>query len=311
MKLALSAAVMLLLFSACQKDFSSAGESTSLAISSDALTPLPCHSISFKIDKPDVPGEVPTFRFTKTLYPDTRVKTINMLSRVNPIYPGYKKQAVELIGTFTYEPNTAYLKGTKQVWEYYKTASGVGARRSISKSDVNLRFYFTDAGYCDYIAYTNEPGVLGPLEIYYPTGTKNIVGIYVYGRGYDNFIKYEVVPDQFGNITRFTNEYGVNAGKNSSVTYTYDYNIPRGSKNYSFIPSQNLISQEYSLLEVMQWVPQETHQRKGVSGIFYLTNGTKIEQKQVYKNYKFDSKGNQVSLTYGDNVLQKTAWFCK
>jgi hypothetical protein len=317
MKIALSAAVLLLLVSGCQKNLSGTKDSINgETLSSDALTPLPCHSISFKIDKADVPGEVPTFRFTKTLYSDTRVKTINMLSRVNPIYPGYQKQAVELIGTFTYGPNEAYLKGTSQVWEYYKTSSGAAARKSISKKNIDWRFYFNTQGYCNTVADRGRTPQAELLSVYYPTGTTDFIGaVYVYSHApgnYDLGINYKTVTDASGNILSFTTPAdGYRQGKNSYVTYTYDYSIPRGSKNYSFIPSQNLISQEYSLLEVMQWLPQAKHQRKGVSGVFYLANGTKIEQKQVYKNYQFDSKGNQLSVTYGDNVPQRTTWFCK
>jgi hypothetical protein len=76
-----------LLLTACQKDLSSTNDAiTSEAVSSDALLPLPCHTIAFNIDKPAVAGEVPPFSFTKTLYSDTRVKTIHMISRVNPIF---------------------------------------------------------------------------------------------------------------------------------------------------------------------------------------------------------------------------------
>jgi len=51
-----------------------------------------------------------------------------MLSRAWPIYPGYGKGAVELIGTFTYSgnntgifpdaPHIAYFKGTSEILGY-------------------------------------------------------------------------------------------------------------------------------------------------------------------------------------------------
>ncbi len=322
MKTALSLAMLVIVFASCQKDLSKKETVAAATVASDVLYPLPYHSTSFKSDYPIVPGEVPPFQFTKTLYPDTRVKTINMLSRVDPIYPGYKKQAVELNGTFTYATNTAYLKGTSEVWEYYKTAAGAAARKSISKNVVNWRFYFNDQGYCNQINYVNEtPGAYWPelLGVYYPTGSANYIGgIYVYTRNpnaigdYDSGVYYQPVADQYGNIVSFTTPAdGYNKGKNSYVTYTYDYNIPRGSKNYSYIPSQNLISQEYSLLEVMQWIPQPTHQRKAVAGVFYLPNGSKITQSQTYNNYRFDAHGNEISVTYGDNIPQKTTWYPK
>ena len=319
MKYFLLASVVLLLFASCQKQVSTSKALQAETLASDALLPLSCHSISFATDYPIRPGEVPPYRFSKTLYPDTRVKTISMLSRVNPIYPGYQKRAVELNGTFTYASATAYLKGTSEVWEYYKTATGAGARRSVSKKSINWRLYFTEYGYCHYITnlsdIPNQPAA-ALLEVYYPTDRPNLIAaVNVYDKApgnYDSAIYYNVTADQYGNILSFvscTNCY--NQGKNSYPTYTYDYNIPRGSKNYSFIPSQNLLSQAYSLLEVMQWVPPSTHQRKTVAGVFFLPNGSKVTQSQTYNNYKFDAIGNEISLTYGDNVLQKTTWYCK
>jgi hypothetical protein len=313
-----------LLFSACQKNLSTSDDAiTAEAVSTDALLPLPCHSISFTIDKPAVAGEVPPFSFTKTLYSDTRVKTIHMLSRVNPIYPGYAKQAVELTGTFTYGTNRAYLKGTSQVWEYYKTSTGAAAKKSISKKNVSLKFYFETQGFATgmvkritdltqspnateewmeheilWTAWSNEPNGGSLIFVARPDRAGN-AGIYYYTRN-----------DQYGNPVDFYFPYNTK-GYVSYVTYSYDYNIPRGNKNYCFIPSQNLISQEFSLLEVMQWTPQPFHQRKGVAGVFYLANNTKVVQSQVYKNYQFDAKGNQISVTYGDNVPQRTTWYCK
>ncbi len=116
-------------------------------------------------------------------------------------------------------------------------------------------------------------------------------------------ILYSPIPDQFGNITSFE----VSRNPEHYFHIEYDYSAVRGTKNFSFIPSQNLISQEYSLLEVMQWLPQNTHQRKSAGGAF-LVNGVYVNQEQVYKNYQFDTNGNQTSLTYGDNILQKTTW---
>lgn len=100
--------------------------------------------------------------------------------------------------------------------------------------------------------------------------------------------------------------------RNSRVSDTYDYTVPATNKRYNYIPSQNLISQPFSLLEVMQWLPPSTHQRKGVTGTFYpYNNSYKVAQSQTYKNHKFDSKGNLLSYTYADNAPQKTTWFCK
>lgn len=243
-----------------------------------------------------------------------------MLSRVYPIHANYKKHAVELIGTFSYGPNRSYLKGTSQVWEYYKTSTGAGARRSVSKKNINYKFYITSQGYCNKVTDLTFPSD-GPEEWQEPevlsiglnyveqyqimVSTRDTSGGYL-STGLDfKFPEF----DQFGNIVSF--DVTQSLSTNSYFKVGYDYNIPRGSKNYSFIPSQNLISQEYSLLEVMQWVPQPTHQRTTVAGVFRLPNNTWLKQRQYYHNYQFDAKGNQISVTYGDNIPQRTTWFCK
>ena len=316
MKLALCIAATLL-FTACQKDQSVVvGENRSQTVHSDVLLPLPCHSTSFVSDYPVVPGQVPPFRFTKGLYPDGRVKTMTMLSRVYPIHPVYKKQAVELMGTFTYATNTAFFKGTREVWEYYM-ADGGSARRSISKKDLSYQFDFTPQGYCRKISspdYTN-PEV---LFVNYDSDPRQISFINVTENADLNAGPALFYPqfDQYGNVSRYDQVYN---RWGSVLSYTYDYSIPRGPTNYSFIPSQNWISQEFSLLEVMQWVPQAKHQRKGVLVKFfpYITTtypfntGQEVTQGQVYKHYGFDAKGNHVYLTYADNIPQRTTWVCK
>ena len=241
-----------------------------------------------------------------------------MLSRMYQNYADYKKQGVELIGTFTYGPKLAYLKGTSQVWEYYKTSAGAAARRSISKKNVDLKFLINPQGYCDTIIDLVQPREQPWLEPDVLVINKNGLnqeqikstyrfvengGMYIYEDfKYPNY-------DQFGNIISFKRDGPYETS--SYFTAEYDYDIPRESKNYSFIPSQNLISQEYSLLEVMQWRPQPTHQRKSVAGVFWYHNINWVEQKQSYKNYRFDNKGNQISVTYSDNILQKTSWSCQ
>lgn len=300
-------------FFACQKSFEpSTPDSIALTVSDDALTPLPCHSTSFVTNHTIKPGEVPPFKFTKTLYPDTRVKTINMLSRVYPIHSAFKKHAYELIGTFTYSTNAAKFVGTRQTWEYYKTATGTAARRSILKRNINYAIHFNKYGHAAAITETVGVDPIASTQITYgyeldPTWPtpNSIVGIYVSTATEGDMLF--AVNDRYGNLLSFQFAYD-----RAYPSYSYDYTFPRGSKNYSFIPSQNLISQEYSLLEVMQWLPQATHQRKTVSGTFYYGAAqTKVVQSQTYKNYKFDTKGNEISVTYADNVLQKTTWFCK
>lgn len=318
MKFAFTALNVIVLFASCQKDLSPKEEFVNGEIvSSDALTPLPCHTTAFISNYPVKAGEVPPFRFSKTLYVDSRVKTINMLSRVYPIHSQYKKHAVELIGTFSYGPGVAYLKGTSQVWEYYKTSTGAGAKRSISKKNVSYKFYFTAAGYSKKVTAVAS-AEREVLAVYFDSDPQLVSGIYLpedpiklEGAAY-----YYPIYDKYNNLLSYDLPYNRWA---SRLSYTYDYTIPRNGKNYSFIPSQNLISQEYSLLEVMQWLPQSNHQRKSVSGIFFpykkstypFNTGQKVVQTQYYFNYKFDSRKNQISLTYADNVLQKTTWFCE
>lgn len=309
---------MLLIFSSCQKaykDDSKNGET----VSSNALAPLPCHSTSFITNYPTNAGAIPPFKFTKTLYVDTRVKTINMLARAVPVYAAYRPQACEIIGTFTYGTNTAYFKGTKEIWEYYKTSTGAGARKSVSKKNVYWRFSFNpNTGFCEIVYDMLYGGVIVELSYDY-TNPKMLTNIYLPehpDRGPSGAILYYVTNDQYGNISTFYFPYNRWI---SYPSYTYDYTKPRVAKNLSYVPSQNLICQEYSLLEVMQWLPPSTHLRKTTSGTFYpyptstypFNTGTKIVQSQTYYNQSFDAKGNMTSYTYADHVLQKTSWFCK
>jgi len=316
MKHVCSALAIIVFFSGCQKQFTSKDEVTTVVVASDAVSPLKCHTLTFTSDYPAKPGEVPPFSFRKTQYPDARIKTIWMISRRFPIHPAFKKEAVELIGTFTYAanntqnrpsaPHLAFLKGTREVWEYYKTPAGAGARRSISKENLNWKFYFSARGYCVGLVDLDKTRPSGGevpieeylLEVVYNTENPDQVDLYTYSYPYH---------DQYGNTISFYFPYG---GMTSYFRITYDYTAPRGSKNYSYIPSQNLISQEVSLVEVMQWFPPGTHARKSAGGTFPV-NGVYVNQDQVYKNYQFDAKGNQISVTYGDNVLQKTTWHCQ
>lgn len=147
------------LFISCQKKTDVPADSGSVnggvVVSENGLYPFPCHTTTFVTNYPTLPGKVPPFRFTKTLYPSGRVKTINMLSRANPIHSAFKPQAWEVLGTFTYYSNKAVFKGTKQLWEYYKTSPGTAGKRSILKRNVSLTFQFITAdedeenmGYC-------------------------------------------------------------------------------------------------------------------------------------------------------------------
>lgn len=302
----------------CRKTITPEKSETAAVVASDANSPLKSHSITFKSDYPVKPGEVPPFTFTKTQYPDSRIKTIYMLSRKNPIHPAFKKEAVELIGTFTYgsnpgnaeAPNIAYLKGTSEVFEYYKNPNGTGAKKSVSKKNVNYKINLSSEGYCVDVVDLNVPYEDNLLlsVLYLPNRTIDKIITYapniIQGNGIEAF--YYGIQDQYGNLTSFWNPYDEPNTK-SYFRVTYDYTKPRGTKNLSYTPSQNLISQEYSLCEVMQWLPQTSHLRKTGGGTFFV-NKVAVNQDQVYKNYMFDANGNETSVTYADNVLQKTTW---
>lgn len=315
MKLAFYVGSLALLFASCQKNLSEKDAALSITVASDALLPLPCHSTSFVTDYPVVAGAVPPFTFTKTLYSDTRVKTIYMVTRKNPIHQFFNRESIELSGQFSYGPNRAYLKGTKKIWSHYNYGNGV-MKKLLETKNVNLKFYFTPEGICERVTdlnYNTTPAIEDAeyTAFYIGWENKKMVGFYVKPDPGDPFVTnfYYPIYDQYGNV--LTYDIHPNSGV-PNLTYTYDYTKPRGTKNYSYIPSQNWFSQEYSLLEVMQWLPQSNHQRKSVSVAFWLPNTTeRVVQSQVYKNYQFDARGNQTSVTYGDNVPQKTTWYCK
>lgn len=321
MKLVLQAVIAIFVFSACQKDLSvKDGAITGEVIGSDALSPLPCHSTSFVTNYAVKPGEVPPFRFTKTLYSDSRVKSINMLSRANPIHSAYKKQAYELIGTFSYSYRKAKFVGTEELWEYYKTSTGAGARKSVSKKKWEYEFEFEENGYCFVVYGVDGPNMWNYHELLYIMYNREnpaaIDFVKVTENPYVTPDKYYAgINDSYGNLLSFEGSEhwgGPESRFYSRPSFTYDYTIPATNKRYNYVPTQNLISRHYSLLEVMQWLPPSKHQRKTAAGIFYpYNNGYKVVQSQVYKNQKFDSKGNLLSYTYADNVLQKTTWFCK
>lgn len=321
MKVVLSIAALAIVFASCQKNLSEKESSLSATVSSDALQPLPCHSTSFVTEHAALPGKVPPFKYVKTLYSDTRIKTINMLSRANPIYSTFKPQAWELTGTFTYAKNTAYFNGTKQLWEYYKTPTGAAAKKSIVKKNVSLKFDFynaemgteeaQEAGTC--YAVTNL------LE------NKNALRTFLYphikvGEGSDEPVLDFQVNYISGDLLT------IEAAAQDNITplaykdrMKLTFNYKQGSWNepirQSYQPTQNWISLEYTLLEVMQWLPsgyKPFQERTSVSVEFYPYNTAhKVVQSQVYKNHQYDAKRNLLSYTYGDNVKQKTTWYCK
>ncbi len=324
MKIALSAVSVLLLFAACQKDGSVKDELESFSVSSDALLPKPCHSTEFVTGYPVRPGQVPPFRFSKTLWSDNRVKTINMLSRANPIHAGFKPQAWELTGRFTYSKNAATFTGTKELWEYYKTSTGAAGKKSVLKKDVSLSFSFynaeqgteeaMEAGTC-YLVYNNLENEEALRTYLYPS--------IVVGPGSDEpQIRYAVNYSEGSQLTIYPDEVSqgpVERKHQKKITYTYRPGVYLESKkNLSYQPTQNWVSLEYTLLEVMQWLPSMYRpdiERAGVSVEFYYPHNEntyyKAVQTRQYKNYEYDSIGNLLSFTYEDNVAQQTTWICR
>lgn len=300
----------------------------------------PCHSTAFSTNYSTLPGKVPPFRFTKTHYTSGRVRTINMLSRANPNHSAFKQQAWEVIGTFTYNGvNEAYLVGTKQLWEYYKTSSGAAARKSIIKKNINLTFkFFYDYSGDDYAqAIGSCKQVLNKLEnnaIAFSTVTR--IGCcgyptYIYiGPGSDepenNFqaVRGFPLPQGTAMISSMDDLENLEGGGEDGYEFVppADYRLRKrirfttttnpNAKSFSYQPTQNWISLEYTILEAMNWTSFKLGQRATVSVEFYPNNTSyKVVQSQKYLNHKYDSKGNLLSYTYADNVLQKTTWLCK
>ena len=344
MKLVLQTLCVALFLVSCQKTLTPEKEVTTAIVASNANSPLKSHTLSLTTDYPIKPGEVPPFYFVKTLYSDHRVRTIKMLSRAYPIHRAFPKHALETIGTFTYAanigddkagaPHLAFLKGTREVFEYYKNPNGTGARRSVKKWNLDLKFYLTSQGYCSQVKDLRFP-VAGWLPqqvlliLYYPENPNAIEYMSERVRSADGQLlganHVAANNDSYGNIITAGNivAQGYNiphpdyparpAGNADQFEISYDYTAPAGTKNYSYIPSQNLISQDFSLVEVMQWLPKATYQRKTAGGRFRENPFLQFQdqfvyQDQVYKNFQFDANGNQKSLTYGDNILQKTTW---
>ncbi|MEO8584484.1 MAG: hypothetical protein ABI415_11840 [Flavitalea sp.] len=308
MKFLFASIAILSLFS-CQKEVSNNSVVIeSGTVFSDALMPLACHTTSFVTNYSTVAGQVPPFRFTKTLYPDTRVKTINMLSRAFPNYSAFKKYAYELIGTFTYSINKARFTGTRETWEYYVTTLGGAGKRSLGKMAVDYYFNFNpNNGYCLRVGVGGYTWSQSVVEYFYnDAGTELQAAFLNIAKDIDISYFY-FKHDSRGNMT---GNYHVYEPYQTLVSYQYDYTKSGGQ--YTYQPSQYAISYEYSLCEVMQWLPPAKNPRTGVSVQFYPNgNATFVKQGQVYKNNIYDPTKKLISYTYGDNVSQKITWFCK
>lgn len=321
MKLLFAALFAIAVFS-CQKKIEAPGESINgdVVESQNGVYLEPCHSTSFVTSYPVQAGKVPPFKFTKTHYPSGRVRTINMLTRAHPIHAAFKPQAWEVIGTFTYNlKDVAYFTGTKQLWEYYRTSTGASARRSIVKKNMKLTFYFfTEEHYAAPVGTVNLVSNelarkdivlwLSPWFVEFYVGESSDEPALNW-RGGEDYVNHKLIfesdvypadPDYYKLKKRLT--FGLEP---ESLAVN----------NLSYQPTQNWISLEFTQCEVMNWLPPQFHghtQRKSVAVMFYpYGNGASVVQSQVYKNHKYDAKGNLLSYTYGDAVLQKTTWLCK
>jgi hypothetical protein len=286
-------------------------------IPTDTLTTRSCDSIVFATDYPVQPGKVPPFSFTKTLYPDSTVKTIRMIARALPDYNhnmySYGLMAYETIGTFTYSPNAAKFTGTTEIWEYYTTSTGATGRKSYEKKNRDFDFSLNASGYCTLI--TERDSLI--LELKYdnpglPNTLSSLTKYYPQDEHYEEF-KFDI--DSIGNPLKIGSENPYYP----SISFDYDYS--RSGDHYNYSPTQYAVCQEYSLLEVMQWVPTSKNPRKSVAVHFLGVDSSGnsessgdlyvVTQVQNYKNHVYDTDKNLVSYTYDDNVLQKTTWFCK
>ena len=314
MKYLVLLALTMMAFLGCEKyETLDSGNDDGEEIPTDTVSKVSCDSITFTTDYEVQPGKVPPFSFTKTLNPDSTVKTIRMMSRAIPDYNHsmyeYGLLAYETIGTFTYSPNAAVFTGTTELWKYYTDSSGATGRNSVHKRNRVFNFSFNSSGYCTLITEGN----LLVLELEYDNpGLPNTLsglttaGYYPQDEHYD---KCKFYIDSVGNPLRIDNEnpYAYD------VSFTYDYS--RSGDRYNYAPTQYAVAQEYSLLEVMQWVPTSKNPRTSVAvhflGVDSSGNLYKATQTQNYKNHVYDSNKNLISYTYDDNVLQKTTWFCK
>ncbi len=311
MKLVLSVLSLVLVLAGCQKDLSNKQDvPASSTVSSDVLLPLPFHSVSFATDYPA--NSVQPFSFTKTLYSDTRVYKLQMNVRGNVNSPYFGSTAIiNYDYQFAYSTNKATF--TRKAKRSYEAAFPQANKYECT---------FNNDGYCTEIRYVGPPpswqdDSFDPVRLTLTYSGKKLTKIWShFTDGPDEYSTsvgtWNVVYDANGNVSTIKPEIGTLP--QSSVSYTYNLN-KKG--NYCYMPTQYLISQWFSLLEVMQWVPMQVNERKSVSlkvdfidwsgGTEHSVNRT-IVQGQRYYNHKYDANGNLIYYTYGDNVAQKIAW---
>lgn len=315
----LSLAFVSFVILSCQKkiDVNSASINANVVENENGVYIESCHATSFITSYPTVAGKVPPFRFAKTHYSSGRVKTINMLSRANPNHSNFKQQAWEVIGAWTYNlKDEAYFVGTKQLWEYYKTSSGAAGKKAIgSKKNMKLifRFYKDKSNAATFGAVNYVINELDNQDwtLWFPSARDLHVGqssdepaLAYSAIGNNPLVLESQKPDWNGTPTDY----------NLKKKITFKFNASAASGMHSYQPTQNWISMEYTLVEVMGWLPSGFYpkkQRTSVAVEFYTSPTNKVVQSQIYKNHKYDASGKLMSYTYADNILQKTTWICK
>lgn len=290
--------IIILIVCGCQKQTpSNVGTESGVTTSADAtLLPLKYHATSFTTAYPVVKGQVPPFMFTKTLYTDTRVKTLHMVSRTSASTKYSTNQYYIYDYTFSYALNSARAKGTRKLF----AKSGTLVKTFYD----DLSFTFNSAGICTRITAV---GHSAPLYLQtYSTAAEVAFSTETYG--------FSIFKDAKGNFKK--SEGAWLSGLAPSVTFTYDLTTtPKGILFY--VPTQYAIDEWYSLLETMQWAPAKSYNpRKSVSLYLSFLLGDQstgseqdiIIQGQKYLNHKYDVNGNLISYTYGDGVPQKITW---
>jgi hypothetical protein len=120
-------------------------------------------------------------------------------------------------------------------------------------------------------------------------------------------------------ISSINTERGTPASWSLRKTITFkfkeDWNEIRVNRVYQ--PTQNWISLEYTLCEVMGWIGfgldgmGGPSQRTSVEVKFYPYNTSYLAvQSQYYRNHIY-SGPNLLYYTYADGIVQKATWVCK
>jgi len=296
----------------CKK---SAVEETQLNESNGAtisnLAPLKYHAVSFTTNYKTLPGMVPPFSFTKTLYPDSRVATLKMLSRSIPNHPSNKQRAYDWNVNFTYSTKASKMTGIRKLLEYsIDPIKKTGVVTEIKTETLVYDFAFNNNGFCASISTKGNMflnTLLGDESV-----DTTIQMIQLYGPGYYSeispntetifyyFENQNATPPAFSTWTPYNGPTENQLG----ITYQPKYN----GKTLLYLPTQYTLSQEYSLLEVMQWLPIPKIERKAISLEFWTPARQKVTQRQSYYNHVYDKNGCLISYTYGDNVQQKITW---